>query len=175
MNASSGDQTHVLPPNRPPLLDEHLGNWRALRGGERYPQLSALFDRVNPRLAPWFVIIDIDRDEVQPLRLIGTRIVDFFGGDPTGTDFLLTVVPGARPVFVECHRRMRAEPAGKFHLSVCSTTSGREVEVFALALPFLRSNGLPCAAWLLVPGTELSYGEHGAEVRAIIDQRWIDL
>lgn len=157
------------------LLDLHIKVWRDLCGARAYPLLSDLFDRADPILAPSLVIIDIENDDVQRLRLIGTRIVDFFGVDPTGSDFLPTVVAPAQTTFVDCHRRLRLEPVGKLHRSICSTTSGREVEVYALALPYMRKAHLPCAVWLLIPGEDLRFGEYGAEVRAIVEERWVNL
>ncbi len=157
------------------LLQEHLSTWRELRDGSGAPLLSTLFDRTHIHIQPWLVVIDIERDEVQPIRLVGTGITDFFGADSTGMNFLLTVTPETRGTFETCHRTLRSRAVGKFHVAICSTNTGRELNVYALALPYRRKDGMPCAAWVLSPGVELRRGESGAQVRSVVEELWIDL
>ena len=126
-------------------------------------------------IQPWLVVIDTEHEDTQAIRLVGTGIADFFGFDATGYDFLQTVTPDLRKIFVAAHRRMSRDLVGKFHLAVCSTSTGRELEVLAFALPYARTDGLPCAVWILIPGTGLEYGETGSQVRAILEQRWVEL
>ncbi|MBX7200619.1 MAG: hypothetical protein K1X51_14720 [Rhodospirillaceae bacterium] len=158
----------------PEKFRRHLQNWtKFYRGGP--PYLADLFAESDPATQPWLVVIDTEHEDAQNIRLVGTAIADFFGSDATGFDFLQTVTPEIKAVFVDAHRRINRDLVGKFHLAVCSTSTGRELEVLAFALPYRRKDDLPCAAWLLFPGTALKYGETGSQVRSILAQFWIDL
>lgn len=157
------------------LLKRHLDNWHEVRGLGRFPYLIELFTKSDPPTQRSLVVIDIERESCQPTRLVGTWFVEFFGVDPTGADFLQSATKEVRGIFLETHRRLAQEPIGKFHISVCSTSSGRELQVYGLALPYLRKGDLPCAAWLLVPDTTMNFGECGSQVRAVTKQSWIKM
>jgi len=159
----------------PGSLRRHLENWEKLRRGGGAPCLSDLFAESDPVTQPWLVVINTENEHTQIIRLVGTGIADFFGFDATGYDFLKTVTPDLRPIFVAAHQRISRDLVGKFHLAICSTSTGRELEVLAFALPYMRTDRLPCAVWILIPGTNIEYGETGSQVRSLIAQRWIDL
>lgn len=159
----------------PAQLYRHLENWQKVRRGESAPSLSDLFNESDPVTQPWLVVIDTEHEDKQPIRLIGTAVADFFGFDATGYDFLQSVAPPLRGIFIDAHRTIAHGLVGKFHLAICSTSTGRELEVLAFALPYKRKNDLPCAAWLLIPGADRRYGETGSEVRTIVEQRWVCL
>lgn len=169
------DVSRQLGRDIPEIFHLHLRNWVKLSRGTGAPFLSDLFVESDPKTQPKLVVIDIEHEEVQKIRLVGTGIADFFGFDATGYDFLQSVAPDIKGIFVDAHRRMSSELVGKFHLAVCSTSTGRELEVLAFALPYLRRDGLPCAAWLLQPGSGLKIGETGSQVRAVLAQFWIEL
>lgn len=157
----------------PDIILTYFRYWQGLRGDRTFALLRDLFDTPHWKIQPSLVIIDIERENDQRIRLSGTAIDTFFGGDFTGLDFLKTATEDTRHIFVHAHQILSRVPCGKLHFSTCSTTTGREIEVCALALPFKRSNGLPCAAWLLVHGDTLTYGELGAEIRSISAEYWI--
>lgn len=141
----------------PEIILNYIRCWQGLRGDRTFPLLRDLFDAPDWKIQPSLVIIDIERETDQRIRLAGTAIDAFFGDDFTGLDFLKTATENTRPIFLRAHRVLSSTPCGKLHFSTCSTTTGREIEVCALALPFKRGNGLSCAAWLLVHGDTLKY------------------
>lgn len=157
----------------PDIILAYIRYWQGLRRDRTIPSLRDLFDSPDWKIQPSLVIIDIERETDQRIRLAGTAIDSFFGGDFTGLDFLKTATEDTRQIFVRAHQVLSRVPCGKLHFSMCSTTTGREIEVCALALPFTRGNGLPCAAWLLVLGDTLNFGELGAEIRSISAEYWI--
>lgn len=63
----------------PKLLRLHLDNWWKLKGNDGPPEIADLFSESDPVTQPWLVVIDAERDDVQKIRLVGTRIADFSG------------------------------------------------------------------------------------------------
>jgi hypothetical protein len=161
------------------LLNERslafVAYWRALERPGRMARLPDLFDRPDSQIHPWLNIVDVDQEANQPIRFAGTSVIGYFGADLTRTNFLDILSPQSRPIIQHTHREIVGRPCGAFHNSVCSTATGRDIELHATGLPFMRSNGLACVAWLLTPDKTLTYGEDRILVQRVVEWTWIDL
>lgn len=154
---------------------QFCSHWQSLRNGPAIPKLPDYLDKPMNELQPRVVIVDVEDPRLQPVRLVGTGIVNFFGFDATSANFLDTVADGIRSIFARCHQDIPRIPCGKIHTSVCSTSTGRELIVPAIALPLLRRDEKPSVIWLLEVGETLGFGETGSEVRDIREEWWIDI
>jgi hypothetical protein len=157
----------------PQTFADFLAHWTALRGTARAPALSDFLDKPIPSLQPWISIFDVGGDDLT-LRLIGTGIAQFGGTDHTGKTFGDLVAPEARAVLHGPHLGIVQKCCGSFTVSLCATSRGREVEIWALGLPLLRRDGA-CVAWLNEPGEALGIGETGTVILRMVSQQWIDL
>lgn len=149
--------------------------WQTLERVNGIPRLSDLLDRPDPQIHPWLNIVDVDQQDVQPIRYAGTKVIEYFGEDLTRANFMDILSPQARPIIQQSHREIVGRPCGAAHRSMCSAITARELELLALGLPFVRSNGLACVAWLLTPHKAASYGELRILVQRIVEWSWIDL
>ncbi len=165
------------PPNvtLPQRFSDYLQYWHALERSGSIPPLARLLDKANSQIHPWLNIVDIDSDTMQPIRFAGTHVADYFGKDLTRTNFLDILSPQARPIIVRSHREIAERPCGAYQESICSTLNGKEFKLFALGLPLLRSNDMPCVAWLLEPHDTVDYGEIRILVQRITRWNWVDL
>ena len=152
-----------------------VDHWKALCEGATIPSLSRYLD--NPYIAgqSWTIIIDVDDAASQKIRFLGTGIIDFFGPEHTGENFLAVISKAALPNFIKTHIEVPRIPCGMLHTSECRTSRGASVELAAVCLPLARQNGGRCVMWFLEPLRHLGFGECGLEVERVTDERWLDL
>src|SRR4051812_45970969 len=74
-----GEETTTAWPT--PKFADYLTVWQSLRGDNPLPILSRYFDVAPPEIQRWMGMVDVNSDSLQPMRLLGTGLVDFFGGD----------------------------------------------------------------------------------------------
>jgi len=153
----------------------YLNVWRSSKGEGDVPALATLLDAPDPLIHPWLNIVDVEAPDIQLVRLAGTAVVNYFGKDLTRTNFLDILSPQALPIILRAHHHVSSVPCGVFHEAIAVTSLGREFDLLALALPFKRSNGLPCVAWRLEPAKVLSYDEACLQVKSVTRWNWIDL
>lgn len=72
----------------PSMASACLSHWQALCHGARLPLLSSYLDTPFIAGQPWMIIIDVDDPRTQNIRFLGTGIIEFFGPEHTGQDFL---------------------------------------------------------------------------------------
>jgi len=101
LDLSCGAPLPQIPDSHP--VNAFFAHWRSL-AGERGPPLRGQFDPATVSgLLPYIVIVEVDRSH-RPYRyrnrLVGTRLVEMLGFDPTG----LTIEDFVAPEFLEARR-----------------------------------------------------------------------
>jgi hypothetical protein len=157
-----------------PNFARYMEHWQSLRDGDAVPLLTSYLDSPLPDLQPWMGIVDIKSETDQPMRLMGTGLVGYFGADATGQNFLALQSPQSLPFFQRAHHQIPHHPCGAIFRGTCSTTRARNVEMDGFALPLRRAGG-HCVAWCMHPVGELGFSETGLNIIEVTSVRWIDV
>lgn len=158
-----------------PRADALVLHWRALCKLGSMPLLPDYLDDPYIPAQPWTLILDADGPGSSTIRFLGTALVDIFGPDDTGKNFLDVVSPAALPHFVKAHVEVPRIPCGLIHVSECRTATGAALCISAVCLPLLRQSGGRCVLWFLDPPRTVGHGETGVQVLRVTAERWIDL
>ncbi len=116
-------------------------HWSSLQRDDLVPLRSALDPVAIPQLLPHMLICDLAEPGVVRIRLMGTRIVQSFGFDPTGRDYLELVAPDRRRSAQEGFLVPAGHPCGMRVLGENRYASGRTVAVESVGFPFRRDDG----------------------------------
>ncbi len=121
--------------------------WASLPKVDLIPPREAFRPEEVPRLLPNIVIHELVSPEIVRLRLVGSAVVDDYGQDITGRNYLDFVERERRPkasrsLFLTC-----AHPAGMLALLRSVSRAGRVMLRESIALPFRGDAGVPNLAY----------------------------
>lgn len=94
-----------------------------------------------PSLLPHMLIHDLSDPANSVLRLVGTRIVERLGFDPTGRSYLSLVPEERRPSALACLRAMADLPCGMHVVIEWGYSNGFRQEGESFGLPFTTEAG----------------------------------
>lgn len=161
----------------PEKLKEFYDHWASLPKEGLVPSLREFLSLPSPEFQPYCAIYDvIDGGKRLPLRLFGTGLVSFNGGDLTGKDFLMSAEPELRDTISYTARTQVEFPCGRTDLRRLSTTQGKNVETEALSLPLATGEGKPpCIVLYLQYNETVGYGETLESMMEMRGIRWVDV
>lgn len=162
-------------------LPEKLGafyeHWASLPKDGLVPSLREFLGRPSPEFQPYCAIYDVvDGGKSLPLRLFGTGLVSFNGGDLTGKDFLMSAEPELRDTITYTVRKQIEHPCGRTDIREVASSSGKSVETHSLSLPLGTDEGKPPSVVLFLDYKEtIGYGETLGAVLEMSSIRWVDI
>lgn len=107
------------------------------------PRRADLRPEQVPGLLPNMVMFDcVDRDHFR-IRLAGTAVVNRYGRDPTGDNYLDYVSPQYRNISAAALWLMQAQPCGMWGLSQQDYANGQSIRSEAIGFPLLGAPGDP--------------------------------
>lgn len=161
----------------PEKLKEFYDHWAGLPREGLVPSLSEFLGNPSPEFQPYVAIYDVvDNAASLPLRLFGTGLVSFNGGDLTGKDFLMSAEPNLRETISYTVRKQVEQPCGRTDVREVASSSGKSVETQSLSLPLLTGDGKPPSIVLFLNYMHtIGYGETLGAVIEISDIRWVDI
>lgn len=125
----------AIRPELSPQGSEFLDYWLSLRDGRLLPD-RAEFDPIEVKhLLPFIVIHELIDPETIRLRLVGTAVVNQYGQESTGRNYLDFVEPERRAKASEAIFLVREHPAGMSVTLRSSTQSGGTALRQTVALP----------------------------------------
>lgn len=161
----------------PDKLKAFYDHWAGLPKEGLVPSLREFLGQPSPEFQPYVAIYDVeDGGKRLPLRLFGTGLVSFNGGDLTGQDFLMSAQPELRETISYTARTQIEFPCGRTDLRRLSTTQGKNVETQALSLPLTTGEGKPPSIVLYLNYKEtVGYGETLESMMEMRGIRWVDI
>lgn len=115
--------------------------WHGLPKSGLIPARRDLLPETIPHLLPSIMVLDLADPDIIRFRLAGTAIVDRYGFNPTGRNFL-DLVDDANRNQVGLVLRLAARHPFGIHSTVLSKFGhGLQIEVEALAFPFHAGDG----------------------------------
>ena len=116
--------------------------WDSLPKVDLIPPRGTFRPEEVPRLLPNIVIHELVSPEMVKLRLVGSAVIDDYGQDITGRNYLDFVEEERRPtasrsLFLTCEH-----PAGMLALLRSVSRAGRVMTRESIALPFRRDDGV---------------------------------
>lgn len=124
-----------------PSSDAWARHWRALPRDGLVPLRSAFDPLGVPDLLPHMMICDLSEPGVVRIRLMGTGMVDSYGFDPTGRDYLDLVAPGRRAAALAGFIVPANHPCGMRAIGEMRYASGKTMAVETAGFPFRRDDG----------------------------------
>lgn len=161
----------------PEKLKEFYAHWASLPKEGLVPSLRDFLGTPSPEFQPYCAIYDVvDGGKSLPLRLFGTGLVSFNGGDLTGKDFLMSAEPELRGTLSYTARTQVEFPCGRTDLRRLATTQGKNVDTEALSLPLVTAAGKPASIVLYLNYQEtVVYGETLESMMEMRGIRWVDV
>lgn len=161
----------------PDKLKDFYNHWAGLPRDGLVPSLREFLGHPSPEFQPYVAIYDVvDNAASLPLRLFGTGLVSFNGGDLTGKDFLLSAEPELRDTISYTVRKQLEHPCGRTDIREVSSSSGKSVETQSLSLPLETEDGRPPSIVLFLNYRDtIGYGETLGAVLEISSIRWVDI
>jgi hypothetical protein len=156
------------------ILDEFQRHWAAIPKSGLMPSLSDYLDRLNPRIQPWTIIVDINEDAM-PVRLCGTGIAELLGNDFTGRDYLSALNPASRGNVLARDRACATHPCGLRLDLTASTITGRLFLDSVLALPVRRAHDAVCLVRVSSIEQTTDWRELPMSVLTYRSSQWIDI
>jgi hypothetical protein len=115
--------------------------WLSLPRLDGLPPRSAFDPLAIPKLLPHIVLHDLRQPGRSIMRLVGTRMVDRFGFDPTGRDYTDFVAPERRGAALSALTAMAWHPCGMRVLLRGEYAGGHAMEAESIGFPLSDDSG----------------------------------
>ncbi|RED45822.1 PAS domain-containing protein [Aestuariispira insulae] len=113
-----------------------MEKWFALRGRRIMPDKSAFRPEEVPKLLSNLILHELEAPDRIRIRLVGTRLVEKYGGDVTGRNYLEFVAPDRQEKASEALWLMGHHPVGMRVILLQKQSSGRTIYSEAMGFPF---------------------------------------
>lgn len=123
------------------------GYWSSLPKVDLIPRREAFRPEEVPRLLPNIVIHELVSPETVKLRLVGSAVIDDYGQDITGRNYLDFVEEARRPKASQALFLVCEQPAGMLAQLRSISRSGRVMTREAIALPVRGEDGAASLAY----------------------------
>ena len=150
-------------------------HWFGLRQDGLIPTLAAFLDKPVPEFQPMVSIVEVVSDDDIRYRLVGTDLVESFGHERTGNNFLEASPPSFRANLVRWSRTVKNHPCGARSLGLLSSSKGRDLKFETVGFPLLRKSGTPLIVGYSEPLSRLDSDEVMVTFKDARDVIWIDI
>jgi hypothetical protein len=124
-----------------PINAKYFEHWMSLEKNGLLPNASSFYPEEVPDLLPYFAVYELLSEDHIYIRLAGTAMVDRFGFEITGKNYLDLVAPERRANASAAFWTLANQPCGMRVIIQHVLTNGLRTQIEALGMPMRNDRG----------------------------------